>query len=298
MSTPPGPEPDASKRPDPDQTAAESDDDRADTDPLPTMNLWSGGWGGSWADSVPGAGASSTEPAPERSSRAEPPVLGDLELPPPSEPFAFPTTSARPGQAERRRTILLGAAAVAAVAVVGGVIVWLVNRPSTPDTPAAESPTVATTTGTGQQQRPTRDSAAEARLLRALPPGYPPGACEPADPASGAAATVDCDSNIDPGGPTSATFTLARDKPALDALFGGAVAPGTVVICPGNIQSPGPWRRNASPQLVSGTLVCAMQGNTATVAWTDEARLLVSVVRSDPPGPTLDQLYQWWSSHS
>ena len=98
--------------------------------------------------------------------------------------------------------------------------------------------------------------------------------------------------------PTSATYRQAGSSAELAALFDRAVKDLDVVTCPGNIQSPGAWRRNASPQQISGTLVCAMQGNAATVGWTDEARLLVSVVRSNPPGPTLDQLYQWWSSHS
>ena len=134
--------------------------------------------------------------------------------------------------------------------------------------------------------------------MRMLPPGYPPGGCKPADPVTGALATVKCGANADPGGPTSATFWLARDKAAADALFSEVVGSGGVLLCPGNMQSPGAWRRNANPEQVSGTLVCQVQGDVATVGWTDEARSLVSIVRSNPPGPTLDQLYQWWSSHS
>lgn len=304
MSTPSGREPGGPKRPDPDAAGAdEFDDDRADTDPLPMMNLWSGGWGGSWSDStpadrpVPPDRPRQPPPAePPRGPRSERPVLGDVDLPPPPEPFAFPTTAPRQSRAGRNRAVLAGVGAAAVLAVIGGLAVWLTSGSDSDN--AAEPGAVTTTAGTGQQQAAGRDAAAEARLMRALPPGYPPGVCKPTDPVSGAVATVKCDGNADPGGPTSATFMLARDKAALDALFAGLVAPGEVVICPGNIQSPGAWRRNASPQQVSGTLVCAMQGNAATVGWTDEARLLVSVVRSSPPGPTLDQLYQWWSSHS
>ncbi len=109
---------------------------------------------------------------------------------------------------------------------------------------------------------------------------------------------AECGINSDPGGPTAAIFTLAVDKPALDAGLAGAIRPDSVVICPGNIQSPGPWRRNATPEQVSGTLVCGVQRDIPTVAWSDDQRLLLAVVRSDPPGPALDQLYAWWSSHS
>ncbi|HEX3548388.1 MAG TPA: hypothetical protein VHU62_17760 [Mycobacterium sp.] len=68
--------------------------------------------------------------------------------------------------------------------------------------------------------------------------------------------------------------------------------------CPGNIQSPGPWRRNAKPQQVSGTLVCSYRDGLAAVTWTTEADLLVNDVRADRRGPTLNELYEWWSAHS
>ena len=71
-----------------------------------------------------------------------------------------------------------------------------------------------------------------------------------------------------------------------------------MVTCPRTIQSPGPWRRNATPQQVSGTLVCSHRDGLAAVTWTPEANLLVSDVHADRAGPALNQLYQWWSAHS
>jgi len=47
------------------------------------------------------------------------------------------------------------------------------------------------------------------------------------------------------------------DKASLRPLFDDLLRGSTIVTCPGNIQSPGPWRRNATPQQVSGTLVCS-----------------------------------------
>jgi hypothetical protein len=91
---------------------------------------------------------------------------------------------------------------------------------------------------------------------------------------------------------------LAADKAALDAAFREITsAPGRVT-CPGNIQSPGPWRRNATPTQVAGALYCAIQDGRPTVAWTDDAHLLLNVARSAVDGPTLEQIYAWWSSHS
>ncbi|MDT5173757.1 MAG: hypothetical protein QOG37_1008 [Mycobacterium sp.] len=40
--------------------------------------------------------------------------------------------------------------------------------------------------------------------------------------------------------------------------------------CPGNIQSPGPWRRNGTPQKTSGVLFGGIQESRPTVAWTDD----------------------------
>ncbi|HWY01206.1 MAG TPA: hypothetical protein VNY55_15395 [Mycobacterium sp.] len=66
----------------------------------------------------------------------------------------------------------------------------------------------------------------------------------------------------------------------------------TIITCPGIIQSPGPWRRNATPQQVSGTLVCSYRDGLAAVTWTTGPNLLVSDVHADLAGPALNQLYQ------
>lgn len=295
----------------------ESAEERADTDPMlnsanPYGAGWGAGWGASWADDPepkspePSARAVRPEPPARPAERTPTPVLGDVELPSAPEPFTFPAEPARgPGPAAGRMPALAVGGLVAVAAVIG-LVFWLVNRsPSDGDaqrTGGTAAPTTTpesvTASETATEQAPTRDAGAEARLMRMLPPGYPPGACKPADPQPGSVAIVNCGNNIDPSGPPSATYLVTRDRAALDAAFGAAVRPDAVVTCPGNIQSPGPWRRNATPQKVSGTLVCGVQDGVPTVAWTDTERMLVSVVRSDSPGPTLDQLYQWWSSHS
>src|SRR5690606_31609133 len=117
-------------------------------------------------------------------------------------------------------------------------------------------------------------------------------------PVNGALAQVSCDKNDDTGGPLTATYTLAKDGRALRELFDGVVNASAVVNCPGNIQSPGPWRRNATPEQTAGTLVCGFQQSRPTVAWTTDADLMVSEVQSGPQGPNMVQLYTWWASHS
>jgi hypothetical protein len=183
--------------------------------------------------------------------------------------------------------ILAGVAGVVAV----GLGAWLFWPSSDAQAPARADSEPSTT------QRPV-DGAAQAKLLRLLPPGYPSSACQQVEPPEGALAQVDCAQNADVDGPPSATYTLLSGKAALQAAFDEAVRETAVVNCPGNIQSPGPWRRNATPQQVSGTLVCGLQQSRPTLAWTDDIVSLLGVVRADPGGTTLDQLYAWWSSHS
>jgi hypothetical protein len=203
------------------------------------------------------------------------------------------TVEPRPVGRERRPIILLGAVAAALVVVVGGLAVWQLR--SSPPAPDAQGTGPTTST---PPVSPTVDPEAQAQLLRRLPAGYPSDSCKPVAPPDGALAEVNCAHNVDPGGPQSSTYTLVRDKAALDAAFNDIVRASTRVNCPGNIQSPGPWRRNATPHKTSGVLFCGFQQSRPTVAWTDDDDLLVSTVQSGSQGPTFDQLYAWWSSHS
>ena len=199
----------------------------------------------------------------------------------------------QPVRRARKPTILLAVAALAVVVVLGGLAFWLL-RPSS-SAPGSTANDAATSTTTPSESP---EAEAQARLLRLLPAGYPSDSCKPVSAPDGAPAEVDCGRNDDPGGPQSATYTLATDKAALDAAFNDIVRTATRVNCPGNIQSPGPWRRNATPHKASGVLFCGLRDGRPMVAWTDEDDLLVSTVQSGPQGPTFDQLYAWWSSHS
>ncbi|MGX9788339.1 hypothetical protein [Mycobacterium sp. MMS18-G62] len=195
----------------------------------------------------------------------------------------------RPVHRERKPVIVLGSIALLGVLVVGSAIFWLMR-------PTSESSTSSGATTTSAASTPPNPEAD--RLLRMVPAGYSSTACKAVATPKSALAQVSCEANSDAGGPLSATYTLGSDKAALDTAFNDIVAASTRVDCPGNIQSPGPWRRNATPDKVSGVLFCGVQSGRPTVAWTDEARLVVSAVQSGPQGPTFDQLYAWWSSHS
>lgn len=201
---------------------------------------------------------------------------------------APPPVVPRPtGHAIPLRVLLVGGGALVALVLVVVVAMWLL-KPS----PAAD--TTATTTS---EAAPV-DTEAQDRLLRAVPRGYAPQACEPSAASGEAVARVSCAKNTDPGGPDRSTYTLYPDRAALDDAFESLVASSQVVVCPGRIQSPGPWRRNATPDKVSGTLLCALDRNRPTVSWTDVDEMFIGTVEAAPGGPTFDQLYSWWAAHS
>lgn len=91
-----------------------------------------------------------------------------------------------------------------------------------------------TTTPTGVSAPP---GEALDRFRRMLPTGYTKGTCKPQS-STGAVGVITCGRNSDPGGPSSATYTLTSSPDALRAALNEVVQTTTVVICPGNIQSP------------------------------------------------------------
>lgn len=214
-------------------------------------------------------------------SQPTPPAL-------PSRSVDFSSWEDKPERS--KRPLMIGGAALAAVVVIGGVVAIFMGRGSD-DAPADA-------TAAPQTPVSSRNSDAESQLLSMLPNGYAPSACKAVEPANEAVAQVKCGPNDDPDGPKEASFSLVRNRSDLAAGLSRLTKRSTVVVCPGKIQSPGPWRRNATPDLVSGTVFCGSVQGHPMVGWTDEERLLLSETRSGVTGPALDQLYAWWASHS
>ncbi|PQE00956.1 hypothetical protein MPNTM1_01974 [Mycolicibacterium parafortuitum] len=213
--------------------------------------------------------------------------IGSTTSRPTSHHEAPLTVNPRPSQRNRAPVVPIVAAAVAVVGL--GALAWTFwPTDDGADSPAAETPSA----DEAEAQQ------AAKRLQAMLPEGYTADACEPVVPSNGALAQVRCAENDDVGGPLTATYTLMSDRDAVKAYFDDVVAQMSVVNCPGNIQSPGPWRRNADPDRPVGTLVCGFQESKPAVAWTTDADLAVSEVQSGPQGPNMVQLYTWWSSHS
>lgn len=192
-----------------------------------------------------------------------------------------------------RTTVLAGAAALTAIILLVGVAITT-HRPSPTPPPTAERPPVSPTEPASSQP----DPRAQARLTGLVPGGYPPGSCNPGGVTSPAHAVELCGPNLDPGGPTSATYTLFADLPSLRAAMNDVVHTATPVICPPNILSPGPWHRTENPTAAIGIVFCGDRSGRPLVAWTNEPELLLSATLGDIGGPPIDQLFTWWASHS
>ncbi|EID13660.1 hypothetical protein [Mycolicibacterium phlei] len=195
----------------------------------------------------------------------------------------------RPVRRQRNLNPVAVTAAVLAAVAVGAAVYGMTRQSGEDVEPAVAAP--PTTQGP-------QASAEDEQLLQRLPKGYRTGACEPADPPEGALAQVICERNTDAGGPLSGTYTLVEDRAQLEKTFRAVMDTATRVDCPGRIQSPGPWRRNATPDRISGQLFCGLRDGDPMIAWTDDVKMTVSAVRSGADGPTFPQLYAWWSKHS
>ncbi len=214
----------------------------------------------------------------------------------PAPPISVPT-SAPPRDAGRLMR-LLGAAALILGVIVAAAL-WAFSRGAQSDDAAGSAPSTSSRpsrTPTAPPA-PTTDPRQVDKLLTLLPPGYPPQACKPVAADAGLA-TVSCDPTPDPEGPRTATYTLAAGKTDLDEQFKAVIATTTQVVCPGNIQSPGAWHHNATPEIDQGTLYCGFRGQVPVVAWTDTPKMVLHVAESSPTGPNLETLFRWWSSHS
>lgn len=216
--------------------------------------------------------------------------LSAAATPPPPRVWVTPVESSRSLRSRPRRWMILGGAAAVVLAAI--VLAWL-TFPSHDDNAAtAVNPPPAP---------PPSTSASPPPRKIVLPGGYPPGTCTPEDARDpGTEVVMICGPNQDPGGPIAATYSLARDAQSLQGALAHVIAAATTVICPGNIASPGPWRKLAKPDVIQGTVFCGVRDGRPLIAWTLDTERLLAVVES----PSLDgtaglaDLYAWWASHS
>ena len=215
-----------------------------------------------------------------------------------------------------RTRLVVGAIALAALAVLGAVGATLAGTPapggpsaisvenvatttnsSATTTSSTTSTSASATTSTGTSTTtstptPTASSALD-NLYRVLPPGYNATSCGPSDdPTPQALATVNCGAPEGASGPTNARFSLFADANALASQFQDGVNADAASQCPGSIDSPRSWSYGATPAFNAGSLVCGTHNNVPVLMWTKDDVLLLGQVQ----GPDLSSLYGWWLS--
>jgi hypothetical protein len=217
--------------------------------------------------------------------------------------------------------LVVGAIALAALAVLGAVGVTLAGTPapggpstisvenvatttnssttstsSTTATSSTTSTSASATTSTGTStttSTPTPTVTPLDNLYRVMPPGYNATSCGPSDdPTPQALATVDCGAPQGASGPTNARFSLFADANALASQFQDGVNADAASQCPGSIDSPRSWSYDATPAFNAGSLVCGTHNNAPVLMWTKDDVLLLGQVQ----GPDLSNLYGWWLS--
>ncbi|MCV7077051.1 histidine kinase [Mycobacterium szulgai] len=211
-----------------------------------------------------------------------------------------------PARGRNPWAIVTGVAALFLVLILGAIAIWAATKDD--DKPQPDARRTTTTTTTTRTTPPTTTpttttpttptSAAQARLMSLLPPGFPPGSCTPdSQPMPGAVVSVKCGQNTDPNGPKVSAFGLYSDVAAVKKAFTAFIGTFTIQGCPGGKASPGTWWHNQDPKTVLGQIACGnYKGNEPQVMWSNEQTLMFGLAAGNPQ--TLDQLYKWWASHS
>jgi serine/threonine kinase PknH len=193
------------------------------------------------------------------------------------------------------------------IAVISGLSIWLLTR-SDDDSGQASGDETTTTTSrttaatTSNTTPPPFD--ANARLLSLLPKGYGPGVCVPENIDStavwhNALAIAQCGPPSDPGGPLNGLYALFPDAASLrDAFVKTTDTEKVQSVCPQGKASPGNWWDNDNPGVVLGQIECLLNGSSPEFEWTNTRQLVIGSIMGSAQGPTLDDLYTWWSKYS
>ena len=141
---------------------------------------------------------------------------------------------------------------------------------------------------------PNADNAMN-KLMGVLPGGYSSSNCKPVDsPPKDSLATVDCQQNSRPNGPSVARFSLYPDRSTLDAHFQSSANADELSPCPGGLQSPGTWHYNSNSDEPAGKIACGTYKGKPDLTWSqyDEGLL------GDIQGDDIASLYNFWSKNS
>ncbi|MGD1346762.1 serine/threonine-protein kinase [Mycobacterium seoulense] len=268
-------------------------------------------------DSTPNPALGST-PVPAHSAPTWRPDSGPIPAagPPPTTPpyyqaanpnwggpppqFGGPAWSQPPPKRRNPWPIVAGVAALVVVVTLAAVGIAIVMGGDDNNPQANRTSTTSSTTRPSTTTTTTRAANPQSKLLALLPAGYPSGACTPATPKSNsiwvnAVAMVDCDQNINQGGPSRAVYGLFADQDTLKRAFDDDVGAVQLLNCPGAGASPDGWHHDSTPTVTAGMIACGTYKNHPNVIWTNESKLMLCDVYGDPPA--LEDLHTWWTNY-
>ncbi len=212
----------------------------------------------------------------------------------------------RPPSPKRNPWPVLAGVIVLVIAVLSGLSIWLLTR-SDDDSSQASGDDTTTTSRTPAATTSTTTSVpfdANARLLSLLPKGYGPGVCTTEDIDStavwhNALAIAQCGAPSEPGGPLNGLYALFPDAATLrDAFVKTTDTEKVQSVCPEGKASPGDWWDNDNPGVVLGQIECLLNGSAPEFEWTNTRQLVIGSIMGSAQGPTLEDLYTWWSKYS
>jgi serine/threonine-protein kinase len=185
--------------------------------------------------------------------------------------------------------IVVGAAALAGLAALGGVGAVLNN-----DTHSATGATRFDVTEVVTTTSPP-DNSALTKLMKMLPAGFDASNCAVVDnPPRDSLATVDCEQNSLPNGPTSGRFSLYPDEATLETHFQTAASEDQILPCPGGPASASNWQYAESPNEPAGKVVCGTYEGTPDLVWSQNDKLLLGNLQ----GTDVQSIYDFWSNNT
>jgi hypothetical protein len=204
-----------------------------------------------------------------------------------------------------RKWIIVGSGVVAAVVILvialvaGGVFSSKGPSPAASSVASSTSTNASSTTttppGSSQGASPPPMSDSDYRLLRLLPSGYANGVCVPAtQPVKDALATLTCDANSEPGGPTTSQYSLFSDLASLNREFQIYLNEDSLFNCPQASQAPSTWHYDQTPDQTAGSVGCGTYKNSPDLVWTKDAQLLLG----EGQGPDINALHDWWAKYA
>jgi serine/threonine protein kinase len=222
--------------------------------------------------------------------------------PPPGGPTPWSLGQQPPPKPKRSPwPIVVGASALVVVLVLAAVGIYVATQDEDnpqPHPTASSTPTPTTTRTSPKTSTTTPAGDLDGQLLGLVPLGYPSGVCTATTPKpntiwADALAMVECEQNINPGGPSRAVYGLFANPNVLKDAFDADIKLLQMATCPAGTKNPEPWQHPNAPNVDVGMVACGTYNNHPNMVWSNQVKLLLCDVLGDPP--SIEDMHTWWT---